>query len=69
MLVEWARIARPETVFSLGLESWDAAHGPASPRGVIRQAVQDLHLDAEELEAMSYLAATGIWARGQRICV
>jgi hypothetical protein len=69
VLVEWSRITRPETVFSLGLESWDAAHGRASHRGAIRQAILNLHLDAEGLEAMSYLAATEIWAGGQRICV
>jgi hypothetical protein len=67
VLVEWARITRPETVASLGLESWDAAHD--DPATAIRQAMLELHVDEEDLDAMSYLAATEIWARGQRIGV
>jgi len=57
--VEWTRITQPETVLSVGIESWTEA-----AVGAIRQVILDLRLEAEAIRPMSYLAATGIWARG-----
>jgi hypothetical protein len=57
--VEWAQITRPETVTSVGIESWTEAAVEA-----IRQVILDLRLEVEAIQPMNYLAATGIWAGG-----
>ena len=62
VLVEWAQITRPETVLSIGIESWTEA-----AVGAIKQIILDLRLEGEAIRPMSYLAATEIWARGDGI--
>ena len=71
--VERADISAPETVVSIGLETWnDRSSGESELSdqdavAALRAARSELGIDIEPLAAMNYLDAVRVWARGGHV--
>lgn len=63
---EWARIARPQPILSIGLENAEdgADVGDAEARIDLEAAIAALELQEEPLRIMNYLDAVAIWSEG-----
>jgi len=72
VLVEWACILAPQSLITIGLETWDEdPEGPGLPdkeaKEDIRAAIQALGLDGEPLRVLNYVDAVRIWTSGGTI--
>jgi hypothetical protein len=73
VLVEIAELSRPEVITSLSLEStlelteWAEPKIMTAARDSVKQAVEDLGVENENLHSMNYVDALTIWADGERL--
>ncbi len=70
--VEWACISEPQSLISIGLETWDNDADEdvltdEEAKEDIRAAILELGLNKEPIHVMNYLVVTGIWALGKKI--
>jgi hypothetical protein len=70
--VEWACISQPQSLLSIGLETWtqdppDEALTDDMAKEDIRAAIADLGIADEPVQIMNYMDAITIWASGKRI--
>jgi hypothetical protein len=70
--VERAYISSPQTITSVGLETWDEdAEAPGLPDREAKEdiwaAIEALDLNNEPLRVMNYVDVVGIWASGEKI--